>query len=46
MGRGEEHTGFWWRNTSEIDQLKDPGLDGRVILKWLFRKWDAGHGLN
>jgi hypothetical protein len=43
MGRGEVHTGFWWGNLSEIDQLEDPGLDGRVILKSIFRKWD---GLN
>ena len=40
------HTGFWWGNLREVDQLEDPGLDGGVILKWIFRKWDAGHGLN
>jgi hypothetical protein len=21
--------------------LKDPGLDGRIILRWIFRKWDV-----
>ena len=26
--------------------LKDPGIDGRVILKLLIQKWDAGHGLD
>jgi hypothetical protein len=26
---------------SERDHLKDPGLDGRIILRWIFRKWDG-----
>jgi hypothetical protein len=21
--------------------LGDPGIDGRIILRWIFRKWDA-----
>jgi hypothetical protein len=24
------------------DHLEDPDVDGRVILRWLFRKWDLG----
>jgi hypothetical protein len=32
MGRGEVHTGFWWGNLRERDHLKDPGVDGRIIL--------------
>jgi len=26
----------------EIDHLGDPGLDGRIILRWIFREWGFG----
>jgi hypothetical protein len=45
MGKREMHTGFWWGDLSEGDHLGDPGVDGRIILKWMFKKWD-GHGLD
>jgi len=22
--------------------LEDPGVDGEIILRWIFRKWDGG----
>jgi hypothetical protein len=26
----------------ERDNWGDPGVDGRIILRWIFRKWDVG----
>jgi len=42
MGRGEAYTGFWWGNRREKDHWEDPGVEGRIILRWIFRKWDVG----
>jgi hypothetical protein len=42
MGRNEVYIGFWWGNVRERDHLRDPGIDGRIISRWIFRKWDAG----
>jgi len=38
MGRGEGCTGFWWGNLRERDKWGEPDVDGRIILKWIFRK--------
>jgi len=37
MGREEEYTGIWWGNLRDRDHLGVPGLDGRIILRWIFR---------
>jgi len=38
MGEGEACTGFWWGNLMGRYHLGDPGVDGRIILRWIFRK--------
>ena len=32
----------WWENLRERDRLEDKGVDERLILNWMFRKWDMG----
>jgi len=39
---GEIHTGFWWEDLRKKDHLEDAGVEGRIILRWIFRKWDVG----
>jgi len=41
MGRGEVHTGFWFENLGEGDNFEDLDLDGRIILEWIFKKYDG-----
>jgi hypothetical protein len=37
--RGEVHAMFWWGDPMEICHLKDLGVDWRIILKGIFKKW-------
>ena len=46
MGRTEMYTGFWRGNLKERDHLKDLGLDGRIILKWVLKRMIVGNGLD
>jgi hypothetical protein len=32
MGTRDVHTGFWWGDLREGNNLGDPGVDGRIIL--------------
>jgi hypothetical protein len=42
MGRSEACIGFWWGNLRKRDHWVDPGIGRRIILGWIFRKWDVG----
>jgi len=34
--RREVHTGFWWGDMRK-KSFEDLGVDGRIILKWIFK---------
>jgi hypothetical protein len=40
--RGEVHTGFWCGNLRDKGHLEDQGVDRRIILICIFRKWVGG----
>ena len=42
MGRGGANTELWWENRRERNHLRDPEIDGRIVLRWILRKWHAG----
>jgi len=44
--RGAVYTGVCWRILRERDHLEYPGEDGRIILRWIFRKWGVVYGLD
>jgi hypothetical protein len=41
---GKVITGFRWGDQTETDRLEYLGIDGRMILKWIFKKWNEGMG--
>ena len=36
------YTGFWLGDLKERYNSEDTGADGRIILRWIFRKWNEG----
>jgi hypothetical protein len=36
------YAGFWWGNLRKKDHLEGPGVNGRIILGWVFSKWERG----
>ena len=46
MGQGRGVYRVLVGNLVERDHWGDPGVDGRIIFRWIFRKWDVGYGLD
>ena len=44
--KGELCTRFWWGNLRERDYWGDQDVDGRIILRWILRKWEGVWGLD
>jgi len=42
LSNGQVNTEFWWGNPKDRDHSEDVGVDGRIILRLIFRKWDVG----
>ena len=38
---GEVHTRFWCGDLIKRGHLDDPSVNGSIILKWTFKKWDG-----
>jgi hypothetical protein len=34
-------TGFWWKNLRERDHLGNASIDGKIVLRGIFSKWDV-----
>jgi hypothetical protein len=34
----EMRRGFWWGDLEERNHLENLGIDGRIILKWIFKR--------
>jgi hypothetical protein len=37
----EGHAGSWWGDLKQGDHVRDLGVDGRIILKLMFKKWNS-----
>jgi len=40
-GEGTLHADFRWESLREGDHSKHIGADDRIILKWIYKKWNG-----
>jgi len=40
LEREELHIGFWWADLRKGDHLVDLDVNGKIILKWIFKNWN------
>jgi hypothetical protein len=40
------YTGICWAIPMERDHLRDPSIDGRIILRWISENFVVGHGVD
>jgi len=43
MGERRDEDRFWWRELKETDHFEDLSVDGRIMSKRMFKKWDGVH---
>jgi hypothetical protein len=41
VARIELCTGFWWGSLREGDHWGDPDVNRKIILRWIFGKWEG-----
>jgi hypothetical protein len=44
VARMGERRGVYWAlvRKHEENHLEDPGVVGRILLRWIFRRWNVG----
>ena len=42
LERRQMYTGFWWGNFRERVHLEDICVNRKIILKYVFKKWNGG----
>jgi hypothetical protein len=41
MGKEAVRTWVWWENLRKCNDMENPGVNRRIILKFIFKKWEG-----